>query len=177
MVKAYFCRPISFARKPNDWVKSKNRAKIFCQRLTRSSCTCVKLTCRRQRFNRLEYVLAIFYIKNTILTPHTILKCFFFGILIYDLDFCNKLNKTCGFLPYHRACVVLSERLLIRAAEKSDSSIACFWLARTVPCWVEVMSRVGYRCPELGTLGSFGKKDIKHIVFILFRYLLVWTYL
>ena len=53
-------------------------------------------------------------------------KMFFFGILIYDLDFCNKLNKTCGFLPYHRACVVLSERLLIRAAEKSDSSIACF---------------------------------------------------
>ena len=52
-------------------------------------------------------------------------KMFFFSILIYDLDFCNKLNKTCGFLPYHRACVVLSERLLIRAVEKSDSSIAC----------------------------------------------------
>ena len=77
MVKAYFCRPISFARKPNDWVKSKIRTKIFSQRMTRSSCTCVKLTCRRQQFNRLEYVLAVFYIKNTIVTPHKMLKCFF----------------------------------------------------------------------------------------------------
>ena len=85
MVKAYFCRPISFARKPNDWVKYKNRTQIFCQRLTRSSCTCVKLTCRRQRFNRLEYVLAIFYIINTILTWHTMLKCYFsaFSFMIW----------------------------------------------------------------------------------------------
>ena len=145
MAKAYFCRPISFARKPNDWVKSKNRTKIFFQRMTRSSCTCVKLTCRQQRFNRLEYVLAIFFIKNTILTPHKMLKCFFFSILIYDLDFCNKLNKTIAVF-YH---VIMRLLCFVKGClfEQRKNPTALLH----VPDWPELSLVENRDCPHLGT--------------------------
>ena len=146
-------------------------------------------------------VLGVFLRKTTLFQLHR--QCY--GVykrrFQYGLEFRNKQNTTCDFFndliihctefPKPQDIVCLAERLLIRAAEKSDSPFACSWLAKesqaplnmerickiAVPCWVQAMSIFGYRCPVLCTLGSFWKKDIKHILLILFRYLLIWTYL
>ena len=72
-------------------------------------------------------------------------KMFFFGILIYDLDFCNKLNKTIAVF-YH---VIMRLLCFVKGClfEQRKNPTALLH----VPDWPELSPVENRDCPHLGT--------------------------
>ena len=72
-------------------------------------------------------------------------KMFFFSILIYDLDFCNKLNKTIAVF-YH---VIMRLLCFVKGClfEQRKNPTALLH----VPDWPEMFLVENRDCPHLGT--------------------------